>query len=143
MFDAIYLAKAFLPPDKSWRIFRYLNAAHALIYVGLTGGKVYSTENFLSQLVLTHRLLSDKEMDRINIINPNLGGCATREVISWILDDIRDYVELSPGTKPPSHGSFVTDLSISELVSQILRFRGCVGQLFDYAGEKNEDSDLP
>ena len=73
------------------RLFRHVNAAHLLAYVGLS--EVYTTDNFLTPFNDIHRLLSPLEMKRMLEINPDAGAHAYREALGWAVRDVHVEVE--------------------------------------------------
>eukprot|EP01048_Picozoa_sp_COSAG05_P007161 COSAG05_NODE_498_length_9248_cov_20.530003_2_plen_312_part_00 len=70
------------------RLFRHVNAAHLLAYVGLS--PVYTTDNFLKPFNDIHRLLSPLEMKRMLEIKPDEGAHAYREVLGWAVRDVQN-----------------------------------------------------
>ena len=132
VFDICIMARSFLPMEYSIRIWRRINAAHCLGYVGLTQGKIYSRDNFLDSFLEEHQLLTPDELARINEIDPTCGGSAFREVLAWIADDIKDYIESLSDCK--DHARILSETSIArDLIQQILTFRGKMGSIYDYA----------
>lgn len=116
--EAVLLAKALLPTENATRMFRHLNAAHILCYVGCTD--IYTELNFFSPLVATYKLLDENESRRLRDINPE-GFYRTNEVISWTIMEIQQqYV-----------AKRITDVEKAPLLDQIIRFRTAVGGLFD------------
>lgn len=116
--EATLLAKALLPIDNASRMFRHLNAAHIICYVGCTD--IYSEANFFNPLVETYKLLDENELRRLSDINPD-GFYRTNEVISWMIMEIQQqYVSRK-----------ITDVEKAPLLDQIIRFRTAVGGLFD------------
>jgi hypothetical protein len=118
IFDTMLLVENLLPRDTAWRVWRHLNAAHCLTYIGASAH--YSESNLL--LPLTHRydLLTEDELQRIRGIG-FAGGGATREVLSWIVTLIEQEM-------PPEHGEYRKQA----VIDQILRFRSAQGSTLDY-----------
>ena len=77
IFDCTLLAQATLPHAAALQVWRYLNAAHALLYLGVSPH--YREGNLLRPLNEQYRLLNDKELDRLLFVGLS-GGTATREV---------------------------------------------------------------
>lgn len=131
VFDICIMARSFLPMEYSFRIWRRINAAHCLGYVGLTQGKIYSRANFLDSFLEEHQLLTPVELERIDEIDPLCGGSAFREVLAWITEDIKDYIDSLSDCK--DHARILSATSIAkELIQQILTFRGKMGSIYDY-----------
>eukprot|EP00854_Cymbomonas_tetramitiformis_P018341 gene18341-21874_t len=64
------------------RLYRYLNAAHALAYVGLS--PAYGKEHLWDILQDNKQLLTHAENERVISLDLEAGGSASREVVSWI-----------------------------------------------------------
>ena len=76
IFDATLLAQATLPPAAALQLWRYLNAAHVLLYLGVSPH--YREGNLLRPLNEQYRLLNDAELARLSLVGFS-GGTATRE----------------------------------------------------------------
>jgi len=69
------------------RIFRYLNAAHILSFVGLEG--VYDETNLFAPLNTAHRLLSETEIQKMKLYAFK-GSTPYRVLLSWVMESIRE-----------------------------------------------------
>lgn len=121
VFDIATLARSYMPLEHARRLVRHANAAHLLTYLGLSGA--YNTQNILIEFNKTHKLLTQREMERLQAVNVDVGGNAHREVISWCMQDVKDFAD---------QGKLPWTVQM-ELHKQILAFRGVLGTLFDYA----------
>jgi hypothetical protein len=120
IFDIATLSRAALPRERGLRLVRYMNAAHAAGYVGLSG--TYSNDNFFSHINESWKLLTDQEYGRMNEIDLDLGGSCYRELLAWCMMEVQEAA--TEGLLDPYQASMMRDL--------ILRFRGSMGALFDY-----------
>ena len=119
IFDTILLAKTLLSPSVAMRIFRYINAAHILCYIGFAD--VYKVHNLLEPLNNQYYLLDSAEISRLNTIGFN-GGSTCREVLVWVSQVInQQHVK-----------GKINKVEQQMLLDQILRFRAAVGSLYDY-----------
>ena len=130
IFDICLMARSFLPKEHAFRLWRRINAAHCLGYVGLTQGKIYSRRNFLDPLLQDHQLLTPSELARINQIDVAVGGSCYREVLSWCIQDIKDYLSSLSGSPGLVYSETIM---AKEIINQILMFRGKMGSIFDFA----------
>ncbi len=76
IFDATLFVQATLPPSAALQLWRYLNAAHVLLYLGVSPH--YREGNLLRPLNEQYRLLNSAEMERLSLVGFS-GGTATRE----------------------------------------------------------------
>ena len=88
--DVATLAKACLPTERARRIVRYMNAAHVVVYTGLS--RTYDKGNFFDPLKTSHALLTEEETKRIveEINVENNGPKPAFELIAWAMMDVRD-----------------------------------------------------
>ena len=119
IFDATLLAQATLPPAAALKLWRHLNAAHVLLYLGVSSH--YCESNLLRPMNDQYKLLSDSEMARLTAVGFS-GGTATREVISWAVDVVQAAYK----------AKVITDIEKAPLLDQITRFRATMGSLYDY-----------
>lgn len=119
IFDATMLAQSTLPPAAALMLWRHLNAAHALLYLGVSAH--YSEENLLLPLNNLYKLLTPAELERLTLIGFS-GGTATREVLSWAVT----------GVQAQYKAGMITHIEKGPLLDQITRFRQTQGSLYDY-----------
>ena len=86
IFDAASIAVTTLPYAQASRLVRYMNAAHALGYVGLS--EVYPSGNYFKYINQTMGLLTEQEWARLEDIDMDKGGSCTREVIVWCMNEV-------------------------------------------------------
>ena len=119
IFDCTLLAQATLPPAAALMLWRHLNAAHVLLYLGVSPH--YSLDNLLLPLNELYRLLSPAEMERLTAVGFS-GGTATREVLSWAVTGVQEQYK----------AGVITDIEKAPLLDQITRFRATQGSLYDF-----------
>jgi hypothetical protein len=119
IFDATLLAQATLPPPAALMLWRHLNAAHVLLYLGVSPH--YRESNLLLPLNEQYRLLTEAEMARLSAVGFS-GGTATREVLSWAVT----------GVQAQYKAGAITDIEKAPLLDQVTRFRATMGALYDY-----------
>ena len=86
--DVAGVVAAYFPKANAHRIVRYLNAAHAAAYVGLSPA-TYTEKNFFKELNNTHSLLTDREMSRMSEIGLENGGGCYRELLMWCIREVQ------------------------------------------------------
>lgn len=118
IFDLILLVQNTLPHAAVWRVWRHINAAHCLTYIGAS--KHYTEENLLTPLNNRYNFLTEEELHRVRSIGLS-GGGATREVLSWVVTCIEEHM-------PAEHGNYRKQA----VIDQVLRFRGAQGSIMDY-----------
>lgn len=121
IFDAATLVRTCLPADRALRLIRYMNAAHATAYVGLS--PVYSTTNYFNHIDETFQLLTPEERARLDKINMDVGGSAHRELISWAMMEVQHAKE---------KGLLDRELA-AMLRGEVAKLRAAAGQLYDAA----------
>lgn len=119
IFDITLMSNDLLSPFDSLRLFRYLNAAHVLAYIGCTD--LYTEDNLFRPLNEEYQLLSDTEYNRIKVIGFN-GGNAYREVIAWIRRDISELYKKDD----------ISDVQENIFLDHLFRFRGSIGGIYEY-----------
>jgi len=72
--------------EGSWALFRYLNAAHILSYVGLE--TVYDEDNIFQPHNEKYKLLNEQEMKKLKDYNFQ-GGAPFRVLLSWCVEAVR------------------------------------------------------
>lgn len=87
IFDVATMAVTTLPYAQATRLVRYMNAAHAAGYVGLS--QVYPSWNYFNAINKQMGLLTEQERERIDDIDLDKGGNATRELIVWSMSEIQ------------------------------------------------------
>lgn len=121
IFDVATMAIAYLPKEVATRLVRYMNAAHAAGYVGLS--KTYPSHTFFDELNRELGLLTDEEYDRMKECNLDKGGACNRELIAWSMMEVHRM-----------HKQGVLDDQLAqEFRTQILGLRASVGKMFNAA----------
>jgi predicted membrane chloride channel (bestrophin family) len=121
IFDVATLAVANLPPEIASRLVRYMNAAHAAGYVGLS--KIYPSQSFFKSVNDELGLLTEKELARMNEIDLDKGGSCNRELIAWCMMDIQQAKKKG-----------LLDKELANMMrDQVLRLRASIGALYNAA----------
>jgi hypothetical protein len=120
--DIAALGRSCLPREHAQRLVRYANAAHLLAYLGLSD--VYNGDNVLTQYNTKHNILSASEVERLHVLSVDGGGAAYKEVIAWLMIEVTNSVD--------KHCTPNYMLGM-EFRKQIMRLRGALGTLYDYA----------
>lgn len=126
IFDLASLASASLEKNRARKIVRYMNAAHASGYVGMT--PTYSYANFFQDLNRDFQLLTYQECQRMREMNMNAGGSCYRELIAWTIREVQDA----------SKKGLIDAQLAFEMREKILKLRGALGGLYDF-----DDQPLP
>lgn len=121
IFDAATLARTCMPLERALRLNRYMNAAHAAAYVGLS--EVYPSESFFNHFDNQYQLLTPEERARIDKVNLDAGGSAYRELIVWAMLEVQDAKD---------RGMLDKELA-AMLREQVLKLRAEAGQLYNAA----------
>lgn len=121
IFDVATIAKTILPKEVAYRLVRYMNAAHAAGYVGLSA--VYPSHSYFRHVNDHCRLLTDGEMERMNEIDLDKGGACNRELIVWCISEINQ-----------AKIKYQLDNELVNLLhNQVLQLRAQIGQLYNAA----------
>ena len=86
IFDVATLAVTTLPFAQANRLVRYMNAAHAAGYVGLS--EVYPSGSYFDHIDQELGLLTEEERARLNDMDLDQGGSCNRELIVWCMNEI-------------------------------------------------------
>lgn len=89
--DVAGLTAHAFPRPNALRLLRYLNAAHVAGYTGLS--KTYTKECFFDELNKRLKLLTPKEMKRMNHLDLDYGSDCCREIFQWCLREINIAVK--------------------------------------------------
>jgi len=116
VFNCCSVARASLSKAGSWRMFRLLNAAHLLAYVGLDCA--YNEENMFNPLIEKYHLLTPVEVKRLKQVGL-VGGNAHREVIAWAMLSISK--------------ERLSDLELATLSTELLKLRESLANLYHFA----------
>ena len=87
IFDVASLAVTTLPFAQAHRLVRYMNAAHAAGYVGLS--EIYPSQSYFNHVDQTLGLLTPPERERMNQDDLDKGGSCNRELIVWCMNEIQ------------------------------------------------------
>jgi len=121
IFDAATLARTCLPPERALRLIRYMNAAHATAYVGLSAS--YSTRDYFNHIDKNFQLLTPEERARMDKIDMDSGGAAHRELITWAMMEVQQAKDKG-----------LVDRELAAMLrNEVLKLRAAAGQLFDAA----------
>jgi len=118
IFDSVTLARKYLSKAASWKLFRLVNAAHLLCYVGLDGA--YDETNLFGPINEKYQILAPEEVERVKEIG-FVGGNAFREVIAWAM------VLLQQDSK-----MHLTDEQMTIIADQLLLLRGSLSRFFHF-----------
>ena len=122
IFDTAALCAGLLGRDhrRAAQIVRYANLIHILGYVGVS--PEYD-DNFFELLAADLHLVSKAEMTVLAQIGPSTGGRCYREVVTWAVRAIKACER---------EGDLTPQESV-QMSTCILRLRGCIGTLYDFA----------
>ena len=123
VYEISLTAKATLPPEEYWRIWRYMNVAHIVAYTGLSG--VYTKNNLFIPLISKYKLLTTEEYDRLLSVGIESGGSGYREVLTWVTES---FYRL--------HRKGVLAIEdVNSLMGLIRAFRSSCGTMYDYVDQ--------
>jgi len=118
--DACKIARTCMSKAGQWRLFRLLNAAHLLTFIGI--GDEYTEEGLFVPANERLLLLSPYEVKRIKKIGMK-GPAASREVLVWAMQSIKQ--EYLDGNLSPRE--------MKRLSLCVLSLRGSLARLFHFA----------
>ena len=102
------------------RMVRYMNAAHVAGYIGLSD--TYTKKNLFDAINPSHKMLTDQELQRIDLLKMNDGSDAFRELTTWTLKEIM---------KAQNDG-LIEGRFAGELRDKVLNFRAAMESIYDY-----------
>ena len=120
IFDVATLAATVLSRERATRLVRYMNASHVAGYVGLSD--TYEYINFFKPLNASLKLLTEKELERMNEIDLDTGGSGHRELLVWCMNEIKAAREAGELQDPEL---------VNTLRHEVLKLRAAMGKLFD------------
>lgn len=85
--DIASIATTSFPRANALRIVRYLNAAHVAGYTGLS--KIYSKASFFDEINRRLKLLTPREMMRMDELDMDNGSDAAREILTWCMREVK------------------------------------------------------
>jgi predicted membrane chloride channel (bestrophin family) len=122
IFDAATLARTCrMPHERALRLIRYLNAAHAAAYVGLS--PIYPACSYFNHVDKNFQLLTKEERARMDRIDLDAGGAAHRELVVWATMEVQKALDA---------GMLDNELA-AMLRGECLKFRIAAAQLYDAA----------
>ena len=122
IFDLCLLCRACLSTDGSWRLYRYINAAHILGYAGL--GSAYDANNLFLPLNQEYCLLTSWELDRLTCLGFS-GGTCYREVLMWAMESVKlEYTH-----------KHLSDFEMQQFFGQLVLLRSKMATLYDFADQ--------
>jgi len=86
--DVACTAGSYFPKANANRIVRYVNAAHAMGYVGLASD-VYSMHSFFLPINKELKLLTNEEFERVRELETAAKGAAFKEILIWAIKDVK------------------------------------------------------
>ena len=120
LYDLTTLAATGLPMANAMRMVRYMNAAHVAGYIGLSD--TYTKKNLFDAINPSHKMLTDQELQRIDLLKMNDGSDAFRELTTWTLKEIM---------KAQNDG-LIEGRFAGELRDKVLNFRAAMESIYDY-----------
>jgi hypothetical protein len=123
IFDAATLARScHMPSEQALRLIRYMNAAHAAAYVGLSS--VYPSNGYFDRVCINDfKLLTEDEKKRMDTIDMDSGGSAYRELIAWSMLEVQKAKDEK-----------LIDKELAAMLrDEVLKLRAGAGQLYDAA----------
>jgi len=118
VFDSVTLGRKYLSKAAGWKLFRLVNAAHLLCYVGLDGS--YNETNLFDPVNDKYQLLTPEEVVRLKEIGL-VGGNAFREVIAWAMVLLKQETKMQ-----------LSDKQMKMIADQLLSFRGSLSRFFHF-----------
>lgn len=126
VFEISLLAGSSLSEANALRLFRYINVAHALVYMGASPN-IYGYENLLKPLNQAYQLLDTEELQRLELIGFE-GQYAIGEVLVWMITLI----------KQEQSSQKINESVAGVFLNQFLQFRKSYGGIF-----KLEEGPIP
>lgn len=120
IFDVSSTVAVSFPRERALRIVRYMNAAHIVAYVGLSD--VYHSTTFFKEINKKNVILTEKELNRINEIDMDAGGNASRECVVWAMREVHKAQK----------DKIIDDIQANFLREQLLALRGAIGSLYNF-----------
>ena len=121
--DFASLANSYLDRDQGLRLVRYMNAAYAAGFVGLSDAYTYN--DFFIQYNRHAIVLTDHELDRIEVCNMDEGGSCYREILQWVQVEIKDALEKK----------VIDTQTAKQLRTKVLGLQSCMSKLFNFADQ--------
>jgi len=114
------MAREYLSKQGYWRLFRFLNAAHLLAYVGIEAG--YDETNLFGPFNEKYVLLTAKEV--LSIKEIGFGGeSAYLEVLTWALSTLKHEYE----------NGLIPERTMVALIKHCFRLRKTLAKFFEYS----------
>lgn len=110
-----------MPHEQALRLIRYMNAAHAAAYVGLS--PIYPVSSYFDHIDKSFQLLTKEERARMDKIDLDAGGAGHRELIVWATMEVQ---------KAKDAGVLDKELA-AMLRGECLKLRAAAAQLYDAA----------
>ena len=112
--------------DEARRLWRYLNLAHVLAFVGLS--PTYTPDNLLNGFIEEHDLhVEASEIEQLREIGVEAGQGAYLQCIQWALLVISSAPEARE-----TDTSYVHFMKVHEMQNEILLFRRSIAALYAY-----------
>ena len=125
--DCCAMAGAYMTDERdSHKLWRYLNLAHVLAFVGLS--PTYTADNLLHGFIKEHSLdISREELQQLKVIGVEAGQGAYLQSVQWALSLIS---EASEGDHTESR--HVHFMKVHSMQNEILLFRRSMAALYAY-----------
>jgi len=101
-----------------WRVFRHLNAAYVLTYLGF--GDEYTENNLFGPINEKYKLLTAQEVERIKEVGFQ-GSSAFQEILVWVLQVIHTESQ-----------NVRSEREVLAIVDEVLQLRGTLAQLLHF-----------
>lgn len=121
--DFASLANSYLDRDQGLRVVRYMNAAYAAGFVGLSDAYTYN--GFFIPFNRHAIVLTDHELDRIEVCNMDEGGSCYREILQWVQLEIKDALEKK----------VIDTQTAKQFRAKVLSLQSCMSKLFNFADQ--------
>ena len=120
LLDVTSLINQSFPKAHAYRLVRYMNAAHAAGYVGLS--ETYNKVTFFDPINKKYALLSEQEMRRLNEIGLDQHSDAFMEIMEWCFREVRRAKNLK----------YIDSREAGAITEKLISFRSAMGALYDY-----------